>query len=573
MPPRRGLTLNAVSPRASAAALVDLLDRSKNRFTSEDCVAKRSALLALAGQPLLDPALLLRFHEALCFLRAHPDDAHLLALVEDALERFGTRVQIARSMGRPNVSEALEETGIARTTIYCPLSFPAACWLAGRFPDAAELDWDAETDGRLAAILPFLIALTDEEALVDVGVSYRAWLAAAKGTDARSDLAWILDRLGRAPMPAKTRQALYDGLGLRIRWDLGESPASRTLAKIPTPRVFFHRHALLRYRGPLTRRLPGPRVAVRLLAPAESVAVLDAARASVAVRYREIHGFNFADPADALMADVGRGVQIAWFGLLSDHRLPLRAHYGYLVLKNGVPIGYGDASLLCDWAEVAFNIFETFRSGESAFAFVRLLAFLYQHFRVRTFHLAPYQIGYENDEAIQSGAFWFYYKLGFRSKRADLRRLSAEERRHIARDPAYRSSREILERLCQGGMVMNVGRGADPLGRAFDVQRVGCRAARAAQETGGNLASMLAQSLGVIRWRTWPRSERLAFERLAPVLSAVPDLSSWPRREHRALVDIIRAKGGPREADYLRRTQAHARLRDSLLRLSAPGPV
>lgn len=129
---------------------------------------------------------------------------------------------------------------------------------------------------------------------------------------------------------ATARRALYDGLQLRTRWQLQETQASRTLAKVPVPRIFFHRGAL--------------------------------------ARYREIHGFNFADPNDVLVADVGRGVQVAWFGLLQEHRLPLRAHSGYLLLKNGVPIGYGDASLLFDWAEIAFNIFETFRAGESAFA-------------------------------------------------------------------------------------------------------------------------------------------------------------------------------------------------------------
>jgi hypothetical protein len=75
------------------------------------------------------------------------------------------------------------------------------------------------------------------------------------------------------------------------------------------------------------------------------------------------------------------------------------------------------------------------------------------------------------------------------------------------------------------------------------------------------------------RWRTWPQGERLAFERLAPVLGAISDLPDWSVRERRALVDVIRAKGGPREADYLRRMQAHVRLRDSLLRLGAPGAL
>jgi len=571
MSPPRVRRPDAASPMSSIAALVDLLDRSKNRFTPEDRAAKHAALRALAGRSFRDPALLLRFHEALCFLRAYPDDPELLHTVEKALESFGARVDAIKATGPADRTEALQETGIARTAIYCPFSYPAARWLANRFPDGAEIDWDDEIEERMGALLPFLIGLADEEALVEVGGSYRAWLAAAKGNDARSDLRWILDWLDRAPIEARSRGALYDGRELRLRWQLHDTPASRTLAKLPVAGVFFHRGALVRYRGPLTRRLPRPRIPARRPGAKEAETLLNAARASLAVRYREIHGFNFGDPADVMLADVGRGVQIAWFGLLPEHRLPLRAHYGYLLLKNGVPIGYGDASLLFDWVEIAFNIFEAFRPGESAFVFVRLLVFLYQHFRVRTYHLDRYQIGYDNEEAIASGAFWFYYKLGFRPKQPNLFCLAAEEQRHIARDPTYRSPRETLEQLCQGGMVVSVGRRGDPISLAFDVQRLGCRAVgQAVRDPDGKILTAVARSLGMGRQRAWSRPERRAFERMAPVLALIPDLSDWPPSERRHLVEIIRAKAGPREADYLRLMRAHARLRDCLVRAGGP---
>ncbi|MBI4572028.1 MAG: hypothetical protein HY713_01920 [candidate division NC10 bacterium] len=571
MSPPRDRPPDAASPTASIAALVDLLDRSKNRFTPEDRTAKHAALRALAGRSFRDRALLLGFHEALCFLRAYPDDPELLQMVEVALENFGPRVQAPKAGGSPDAPGPLDETGIARTAIYCPFSYSAARWLSSRFPGGAEIDWDDEAEERMGAILPFLIGLADEEALVEVGGSYRAWLTAAKGNDTRSDLRWILDRLEQSPIEARSRGALYEGRELRIRWRLQDTPASRTLAKLPVPRVFFHRGAMVRYRGPLSRRLPGPHIPVRRPASKEAEELLDASRAAVAVRYREIHGFNFADPADVVVADVGRGVQIAWFGLLPEHRLPLRAHYGYALLKNGVPIGYGDASLLFDWVEIAFNIFETFRPGESAFVFVRLLAFVYLHFRVRTFHLDRYQIGYNNEEAIASGAFWFYYKLGFRPKRPDLLRLSADERRLIARDPTYRSSRKTLAQLCQGGMVVSVGGGGDPDSRTFDVQRLGLRAlAQAGRNPAGKIATGVAESLGTARWRAWPCGERRAFERMAPVLALIPDLPDWSLSDRRRLVEIIRAKAGPREADYLRRMRTHARLRDCLMRAGVP---
>ena len=550
-------------------ALVDLVDRTKHHFTPAATAAKRAALADLAGRTIRDARVLLRLHEALAFLRAYPDGPEILEATQGLLGTVGDRIRALLASGR---GRALEETGLAGTTVRCPLSYPAARWLARRFPDAAELDWDdADAVRGLDVLLPFLAGLAEEEVPVEASVPARAWLAAIKGTAGGSDLRWLLDRLDPGP-GAAARRVLYDVRELGVRWDLGETPASRTRAGIRVPRVFFHRGPLLRWRGPLRRRLGGPRAPVRQPAPREAMALLDASRAAVLVRYREVHAFNFADPRDLVVAEAGRGVAIVWFGVRAPHRLPLRAHYGYLVLKNGVPVGYGDASLLFDWVEIAYNIFDTFRHGESAFIFARLLAFLHQTFGVREVHLNPYQVGHENPEAIDSGAFWFYYKLGFRPKRRELRRLAVTERRQVTDTPGYRSSPEALARLAEGGMFVALDARAGAASRDFDAGRLSrCAAAHAAhaghrsRERG--IAAYVARRLGSDGWRRWPRPERIAFERLAPVLAAIPDLERWSGAERRALVGLARAKGGPREADYLRRMRADCRLRASLLAL------
>jgi hypothetical protein len=67
-----------------------------------------------------------------------------------------------------------------------------------------------------------------------------------------------------------------------------------------------------------------------MASPAEGTLLRDAALAAVTVRHREVHGFTRADPRDVVVADAGRGMEIVWLGLPPAHRLPLRAHYGYL---------------------------------------------------------------------------------------------------------------------------------------------------------------------------------------------------------------------------------------------------
>jgi hypothetical protein len=235
--------------------LVELLERSRHRYTPEDRSAKWTALRALADLPIASGALLLRFHEALGFLRAYPDDRPLLESVEEALEKFASRVAALPAGERA----ALDETGVAGTTVYCALSFPAARWLARRFPGSAEVDWDdRESEERLGALLPALVPGIEEEALVDAAVPYRVWLSAAKAADARSDLRWLLDALDRLPGRGGA-SSLRGRFDFRIGWELGETRASRTLAKIPVAAVFFHRGALARSPRPAATRRPRSR--------------------------------------------------------------------------------------------------------------------------------------------------------------------------------------------------------------------------------------------------------------------------------------------------------------------------
>ena len=66
------------------------------------------------------------------------------------------------------------------------------------------------------------------------------------------------------------------------------------------------------------------------------------------------------------------------------------------------------------------------------------------------FSVDPYQIGHENAEAVQSGAFWFYRKLGFRPTAPAVAQLVAREEVRMRKTPGYRSPKRTLERLADG---------------------------------------------------------------------------------------------------------------------------
>ena len=253
---------------------------------------------------------------------------------------------------------------------------------------------------------------------------------------------------------SRQKAELYDSLGLRIRWELGDSRASRTRNKRRARNVFYHTGPLIRRSEvSLDQGFQSPPFKLKKLSRAQGKAMQDMLRDTTTVRYRELYGITHGDPENVVRADVGRGVEIFLWGLPPDRRLPLRAYHAGFTLKNGVPINYIEGISICERMEIGFNTFYTFREGESAWVYATVIRLLHQIAGVTCISIDPYQIGYNNDEAIESGAFWFYRKLGFRPTRPELAKLMAMEERKIAADPMYRTPARVLRRLSAASIV------------------------------------------------------------------------------------------------------------------------
>ena len=89
------------------AVLIERLDEVKHRFGVGDRALKRRLLTELVGRAVRRASSLLRFHEALCFMQAYPDDAATLAAVEAALTGVGDRVALILRDGPPAGAGAL----------------------------------------------------------------------------------------------------------------------------------------------------------------------------------------------------------------------------------------------------------------------------------------------------------------------------------------------------------------------------------------------------------------------------------------------------------------------------------
>ncbi|MCP5115044.1 MAG: hypothetical protein GY953_29795 [bacterium] len=521
----------------SVAVLLKLLGQSGTVRDPPTAARLPGLIRELAARRFPNAAALIRFHEALLILRAYPHSAAVWQASEPVFERF------AELVGQVEDTEPFEEaevSGIAGTGLSAVFSFHTARRLASRHPDI-DIDWDYyESAHHMGRALPRFLPLLEEDSLVEATVPYREWLRAATPKGKRN-IEWLMERF------SQSTAEVYDSLELMLRWRLGSSAVTRSRMRLSRSRPFYHRGPLLRRSDVcLADELAGPPLPVTKLSRAEGQVVLDLALDTSAVRYRELHGFSFGDPAQVWHAPAGRGLDIYLMGVLKGHRLPLRAYHGAVFVKNGVPVGYFEGLSLFERMEVGFNLYYTFREGESAWLFARMLRLLHQLLGVTCFAMDPYQIGHENTEAIASGAFWFYRKLGFRPVREEQAALVLTEEKKLASRAGYRTPARTLRRLAASPMVYEMPGSAIGDWDRFQVRSLGLAVQR-----------LMAEGYG----GDPERLRRAASTPLSMILRLAPDLDEWSAAEKKAVAAIIRAKHGATETLYLMRMQKHPKLR------------
>jgi hypothetical protein len=147
-----------------------------------------------------------------------------------------------------------------------------------------------------------------------------------------------------------------------------------------------------------------------------------------------------------------RGISVALFGISEGRQLPLESYVGYTLFKNGIPAAYGGSWIFGRSAEFGLNVFDSFRGGESGYILCQLLRVYKMVFGLYEIEVDAYQFGRDNEDGIQSGAFWFYYRYGFRPMQAALRNLASSESKKIQSTPGYRSKRETLLRFTESNV-------------------------------------------------------------------------------------------------------------------------
>src|SRR5580692_7600211 len=543
--------------------LLTHLEAAKNQFNPGQATKIRKLLTQLSNLQL-DPHQLIRFHEALLFLRAFPHGPSGIPRVEDLLNTFHQRIeQLCVTNADMSVFDDFDTSGIAATTMQDTLSFDVARWLVDRIPKNIEIAWndywdDYQSERARGNTWPRFIPLLEEDADVEANIPWSTWVDAARG---RQDaLPWLLNQFAKLPFPGRQQSELYDSLRLPLLWNLENLKLSRTRNWTSPRRFYFHQSALIqRSEVDLAHELSKPAPKLKKLSPAAGESVTQSIREVMVVRYRELYGTTLGDPSTVVKADLGRGVIMHFWGLPPTRRLPLRAYIAGYTLKNGVPINYIEAIGLCEWIEVGFNTFYTYRQGETAWIYAQALRCLSAFTGATTISVYPYQIGQNNDEALDSGAFWFYRKLGFRSGSKELEQLARREERKIAAHPQYRTPKKTLKRLAEAHVFYEPPGSVHGAWDNFSTRNLGLQVnRRMARDFGGDsqrlrraTVAKVSHALKIDSSR-WSLAERQALENWSLVLALMPNLPRWTPQEKQDAVRIIRAQAGRNEMRYLR---------------------
>ena len=562
-----------------ASQLLHQLERLKLTFDDRSRNRIERLLKRLRRESITDANSLILLHELLLFLRSYPQSAAIVNETESLLRDFARRIGEATTQEDLSPLDHPDMSGIAGREVTDTFGYYVVRGLVARYPGQVEFYWDwFEDENRLGQAWPRFLPLLEEDAFVEANIPFRTWLRAARGKS--SEIGWLVRRFEELRIEPTARAALYDSQKLYVQW----SPpyrATRTGMRLPSrlrgSTTFYHREPLLQRRDvSLANELSARPAQFERLTKRDGETMLNLARDASTVRYRELYGFTHGDPARVIKTHLGRGVDLFVISLPANARLPLRAYHAAMIFKNQVPIGYFEGLSLFERMESGFNLYYTFREGETAWLYARTLAVMRRLLGVTTFVLDPYQIGFENKEGIESGAFWFYRKLGFRPTAGRLQKLAEKEEAKIRERAKYRTPAATLRKLAVSPMVFEFDRNQVGDWDRFQVREIGFAVQKEmARSFGGDASKMRSEGLRVVERLLKTSTSRFAepakkiFTDFGTLLLLIPSLEQWELEEKQLLLQIIQAKASADETKYLRLMQRHERFRHAVINLGS----
>jgi len=418
------------------------------RYDDDSRQRQTILLAALLRAPLPISRALNELTHVLIFIAAHPASPEIERAAYGVLDRVAEHLRRQPAKAR----RSLENTGLPYTPTLSTYSHDLLNWMLRSRHYRIRFDAFWQPDMPLSQALAFTLPPLQSD-LTALDVDGRGLLARlVPRADER--LSFLVKEFSRLDDRPTLKDFLFDGLHLYLRLQPKSQAFSEAFNRIPKRATYIHNNLrrTVEPRAVARCALPRPR---RLTTDVRD-SVITAARHAMMLLQRETDPTTHVDPASLRLFDLERGVTIGIYGMVASRQLPLESYVGYTLFKNGFAAAYGGAWIFARHAQFGINVFESFRGGESAFLLCQLLRVYRQVFGVDHFEVEPYQYGQGNPEGIRSGAFWFYFRHGFRPVQPALNALAREQWRRIGADARHRTPASVLRQLAEGPIALKL---------------------------------------------------------------------------------------------------------------------
>ncbi len=426
------------------------LTKAANRFDERAAQHKTALLNRLSSLNLPGGQPLLQYHDLLLFLCAYPGNRQTLQLAEKELKRIALHAK--KNKHDEKILTENEGMPFARTVTRFSPDFLQ--WLCEHQDLKVEFDSFYNPSLSLNDILNITLPFT-LKAETTAGLSNEDLLALL---NIKPDqyAPFILGQLEVLKASPILQELFIERMDLYVKLVPQNAQFSKANNRIPIKQVYFHQDLLKQF-DPV-QLMNKPLQKVRIPGTAERKELYKVIRNSMALTVREIDPATFMEPSSMRLYHMERGLTLAIYTMVPEHQLPLETYFGVTVFKNGIPISYGAVWVFGQMAKIGLNIFEPYRGGESGYVLCQLIRVIKLSLGVTYMEIEPFQYGLNNPGGISSGAFWFYYKYGFRPVSRELKLLAESEYRKIKTLQGYRTSEKTLLRFTEDNIGLNLGR-------------------------------------------------------------------------------------------------------------------
>lgn len=420
---------------------IDALSAIINDFSIEATRLKQQLLEEIKVSLKFNNKTLIKYHDCLLFLLAYPDNEIIYQIAIKELDRLVLLI----SSYSENKKTSLSGSGLPGTTTICSYSFELSRWLSNKYGKEIEIESSAAEKNVIRETIRLLFPEPEywQTTQDELSIDKRIHLLKDKA-DRSNHLAWLLSRFSDAGNSKLLTEYLYSNLKLYISWQINTSNSRSYLRGLKT-QVYYHRDIIksIHTADIIDKALPPP----RKLNKSDKEVLCDTAKSSLALLYRETDPVTYSDINEVVCFELERGISVVLYGMKIESRFSMESYIGYMAYKNGLPMAYGGGWMLGNRCKIGVNIYEPYRRGESAFVFSQIIRVYKQYYGMERFVVKPYQFGKGNPEGIKSGAYWFYYKLGFRSVDEVIAKSATKEWNKIIANKRHRTSEKMLKQF------------------------------------------------------------------------------------------------------------------------------